>query len=140
MSLGGALDLDFGELLDFLVHDTETKSILLYVEGIRDARGFLSALRAAARVKPVVVFKAGRHAAGTKAVTSHTGALAGSDAVFDAALSRSGAVRVASSLQFFAAARVLASTKRPAGARLAIITNGGGPGVVAADYGDGQSP
>jgi len=133
VSLGGAVDLDFGELLDYLVQDVETKSILLYIEGIRDARGFVSALRAAARVKPVVVFKAGRHSAGTDAVTSHTGALAGSDAVFDAALARSGAVRVSSSLQLFAAARILASAKRPAGARLAIVTNGGGPGVVAAD-------
>ena len=123
VSLGAALDLDFGEVLDYLVHDSETKSILLYIEGIRDARGFVSALRAAARVKPVVVFKAGRHSAGTKAVTSHTGALAGSDAVFDAALARSGAVRVSSSLQLFAAARILASAKRPAGARLAIVTN-----------------
>ncbi len=133
VSLGGALDLDFGELLDYLVHDAETKSILLYIEGIRDARGFLSSLRAAARVKPVVVFKAGRHSTGTQAVTSHTGALAGNDAVFDAALARSGAVRVSSSLQLFAAARILAITKRPQGARLAIVTNGGGPGVVAAD-------
>ncbi len=133
ISMGGALDLDFGELLDFLVHDVETKSILLYVEGIRDARGFLSALRAASRVKPVVVFKAGRHASGTQAVTSHTGALAGSDAVFDAALARAGVVRVRSSLQLFAAARILSATKRPLGPRLAIITNGGGPGVVAAD-------
>ena len=133
VSLGGALDLDFGELLDYLVQDAETRSILLYVEGIRDARGFVSALRAAARVKPVVVFKAGRHSAGTKAVTSHTGALAGSDAVFDAALARSGAVRVSSSLQLFAAARILVGTKRPGGSRLAIVTNGGGPGVVAAD-------
>ena len=133
ISLGGALDLDFGELLDFLVEDSATSSILLYVEGIRDARGFLSALRAAARAKPVIVFKAGRHLAGTQAVTSHTGALAGSDAVFDAALARSGAVRVKSSLQLFAAARILAISKRPRGNRLAIITNGGGPGVVAAD-------
>ncbi len=133
ISMGGALDLDFGELLDFLVQDAETRSILLYVEGIRDARGFLSALRAASRVKPVIVFKAGRHAAGTHAVTSHTGALAGSDAVFDAALARAGVVRVKSSLQLFAAARILAANKRPQGPRLAIITNGGGPGVVAAD-------
>ena len=133
ISLGGALDLDFGELLDFLIHDAETKSILLYVEGIRDARGFLSALRAASRVKPVIVFKAGRHASGTQAVTSHTGALAGSDAVFDAVLARAGVVRVKSSLQLFAAARILSAAKRPQGSRLAIITNGGGPGVVAAD-------
>lgn len=133
ISLGGAIDLDFGELLDYLVHDRETRSILLYVEGVRDARGFTSALRAAARVKPVIVFKSGRHAAGTQAVTSHTGALAGSDAVFDAVLARAGAVRVKSSLQLFAAARILATGKRPAGNRLAIVTNGGGPGVVAAD-------
>ncbi len=133
VSLGGALDLDFGEVLDFLVHDAETRSILLYVEGIHDARGFISSLRAAARVKPVVVYKAGRHSAGTKAVTSHTGALAGSDAVFDAALARSGAVRVSSSVQLFAAARVLVSKKRPAGPRLGVVTNGGGPAVVAAD-------
>ena len=133
ISLGGALDLDFGELLDFLVHDAETKSILLYVEGIRDARGFLSALRAASRVKPVIVFKAGRHASGTGAVTSHTGALAGSDAVFDTALARAGVVRVRNSLQLFAAARILSANRRPLGSRLAIITNGGGPGVVAAD-------
>jgi len=133
ISLGGALDLDFGELLDYLVYDTETKSILLYVEGIHDARGFLSALRAASRVKPVIVFKAGRHTSGTEAVTSHTGALAGSDAVFDTALARAGVVRVKSSLQLFAAARILSAAKRPQGSRLAIITNGGGPGVVAAD-------
>ncbi len=133
ISLGGAIDIDFGEVLDFLVHDMETKSVLLYVEGIRDARGFLSALRAASRVKPVIVFKAGRHASGTHAATSHTGALAGSDAVFDAALARAGVVRVKSSLQLFAAARILSATKRPLGNRLGIVTNGGGPGVVAAD-------
>ena len=133
ISLGGALDLDFGELLDFLVHDVETRSILLYVEGIHDARGFLSALRAASRVKPVIVFKAGRHASGTRAATSHTGALAGNDAVFDSALARAGVVRVKNSLQLFAAARILSAGKHPLGSRLAIITNGGGPGVVAAD-------
>lgn len=136
ISLGGALDLDFGEVLDFLVHDIETKSILLYVEGIRDARGFISALRAAARIKPVIVMKAGRDAVGTKAVASHTGALTGNDAVFDAALARSGAIRVRTSLQLFAAARLLADaniSRSLHNDRLAIITNGGGPGVVAAD-------
>lgn len=136
ISLGGALDVDFGEVLDFLVNDAETKSILLYVEGIQDARGFLSALRAAARIKPVVVLKAGRHAASSKAASSHTGALTGNDAVFDAALARSGALRVMTSLQLFAAARLLAEptlAKSLRGSRLAIITNGGGPGVVAAD-------
>jgi acetyltransferase len=136
ISLGGALDLDFGEVLDFLVHDIETKSILLYVEGVRDARGFISALRAAARIKPVIVMKAGRDAVGTKAVASHTGALTGNDAVFDAALARSGAIRVRTSLQLFAAARLLADanvSRSLRGERLAIITNGGGPGVVATD-------
>jgi acetyltransferase len=136
VSLGGALDLDFGEVLDFLVHDTETKSILLYVEGIRDARSFISALRAAARVKPVILMKAGRDAAGIKAVASHTGALTGNDAVFDAALTRSGAIRVRTSAQLFAAARLLADegiSRTLRSERLAIITNGGGPGVVAAD-------
>jgi acetyltransferase len=133
VSLGGALDIDFGEVLEFLVQDTATQAILLYVEGVRDARGFLSALRAAARVKPVVVYRAGRHAAARRAAASHTGALTGSDAVFDAALARAGTVRVKSSLQLFAAARMLAAGKHPQGGRLAIVTNGGGPGVVAAD-------
>jgi acetyltransferase len=133
ISLGGAADLDFGELLDFLAGDEATGAILLYVEGIRDARRYLSALRAAARVKPVVALKVGRHAGGSRAASSHTGALVGSDAVFDAALRRGGAVRVKTYTQLFAAARVLASTRLPEGERLAIVTNGGGPGVVAAD-------
>ena len=136
ISLGGALDLDFGELLDYLIHDPETKGILLYIEGIRDARRFMSALRAAARVKPIIVLKAGRNASGALAVASHTGALAGSDKVWDSALARAGAVRVDSSMQLFAAARLLADprvAKALRGNRLAIVTNGGGPGVVAAD-------
>lgn len=136
VSLGGALDLDFGEVLDFLIHDTETKSILLYVEGIRNARSFISALRAATRIKPVIVMKAGRDATGTKAVASHTGALTGNDAVFDAALTRSGAIRVRTSAQLFAAARIFTAegiAHTVSDERLAIITNGGGPGVVAAD-------
>ncbi len=133
VSLGAAADVDFGEILDFLVPDAETAAILLYVEGIRDARRYLSALRAASRVKPVVVLKVGRYASGSKAASSHTGALVGSDAVFDAALRRGGSVRVKTYTQLFAAARMLASERLPAGERLAIVTNGGGPGVVAAD-------
>jgi acetyltransferase len=133
VSLGGAADLDFGELLDFLVTDAATQAILLYVEGIRDARRFLSALRAAARVKPVIALKVGRHAAGSRAASSHTGALVGSDAVFDAALRRAGTVRVRTYTQLFAAARALSGGRLPDGERLAIVTNGGGPGVVAAD-------
>ncbi|MEO8202518.1 MAG: bifunctional acetate--CoA ligase family protein/GNAT family N-acetyltransferase [Betaproteobacteria bacterium] len=137
VSLGGAADVDFGEVLDFLVGDGSTEAILLYVEGIRDARRFMSALRAAARVKPVVVLKAGRHASGSQAATSHTGAMAGSDAVFEAALRRSGTVRVKTYTQLFAAAKILAAFASPGrvpkGNRLAIVTNGGGPGVMAAD-------
>ena len=133
VSLGAAADVDFGELLDFLVADPATDAVLMYVEGIRDARRFVSALRAAARAKPVVVLKVGRHASGTRAAASHTGAMMGSDAVFDAALRRGGTVRVRSYTQLFAAARILSMGKAPAGERLAIITNGGGPGVMAAD-------
>lgn len=137
VSLGGAADVDFGEVLDFLVSDGLTDAILLYVEGIRDARRYMSALRAAARVKPVVALKVGRYATGSKAASSHTGALVGSDAVFDAALRRAGTVRVRTYTQLFAAARVLAAFtpngRFPNGDRLAIITNGGGPGVIAAD-------
>jgi acetyltransferase len=133
VSLGGAADVDFGEILDFLAGDTATEAILLYVEGIREARRFLSALRAAARVKPVIALKVGRYASGSRAASSHTGALVGSDAVFDAALRRGGAVRVKTYTQLFAAARALAGGPLPRGERLAIVTNGGGPGVVAAD-------
>ncbi|MBV9189860.1 MAG: bifunctional acetate--CoA ligase family protein/GNAT family N-acetyltransferase, partial [Betaproteobacteria bacterium] len=133
VSLGGAADVDFGEVLDFLAVDPATDAILLYVEGIHDARRFLSALRATARVKPVIVLKVGRYASGSRAASSHTGALVGSDAVFDAALRRGGAVRVKTYIQLFAATRVLATGRMPHGERLAIVTNGGGPGVLAAD-------
>ncbi len=133
VSLGGAIDVDFGEVLDFLTADAASDAILLYVEGIRDARRYVSALRAASRVKPVIALKVGRHASGSRAASSHTGALVGSDAVFDAALRRAGAVRVKTYTQLFAAARVLASGRRTEGERLAIVTNGGGPGVIAAD-------
>jgi acetyltransferase len=133
VSLGAAADVDFGELLDFLVADPDTGSILMYIEGVREARGFISALRAAARVKPVIALKVGRYASGTHAASSHTGALMGSDAVFDAALRRCGTVRVKTYTQLFAAARILESGRMPAGERLAIVTNGGGPGVMAAD-------
>ncbi|HYI85897.1 MAG TPA: acetate--CoA ligase family protein, partial [Burkholderiales bacterium] len=133
VSLGGAVDVDFGEVLDFLVADEATDAILMYIEGIRDARRYVSALRAAARVKPVVALKVGRYASGSRAASSHTGALVGSDEVFDAALRRAGSVRVRTYTQLVAAARVLATGRLPEGERLAIVTNGGGPGVVAAD-------
>ena len=133
VSLGGSSDVDFGEILDYLVCDPKTEHILLYIEGIRDARRFLSGLRAAARVKPVILMKVGRHPAGSRAAVSHTGAMVGSDDVFDAVVRRAGAVRVRTVGQLVAAAQALASHVRPRGSRLAVITNGGGPGVMAAD-------
>ncbi|MBT3049036.1 MAG: bifunctional acetate--CoA ligase family protein/GNAT family N-acetyltransferase [Candidatus Thiodiazotropha sp.] len=133
ISTGIGADLDFGDYLDYLVSDPRTDSILLYVEGIKNARRFMSGLRAAARIKPVIVLKVGRHAAGAEASMSHTGALVGSDETFEAALSRSGVLRVETVSQLFSAAKALSSRYRVYGDRLAIITNGGGPGVMAAD-------
>lgn len=133
LATGMESDVGLAEILDFLAGDTLTRSILLYVEGIRDARGFLSSVRAAASVKPVIVLKAGRHATGGRMAMSHTGALVGNDAVFDAALRRAGAVRVPKIGHLFAAAETLANGRLPRGNRLAILSNGGGPGALAAD-------
>ena len=133
VSLGGSADVDFGEILDYLVYDPRTEQVLLYIEGIRDARRFMSALRAAARAKPVIVMKSGRHPTGARAAVSHTGAMVGSDDVFEAAVRRTGAVRVTTIGQLVAAAQALSSRIHPQGNRLAIVTNGGGPGVLAAD-------
>jgi len=133
VSLGAAADIDFGDVLDFLALDRHTHSILLYVEGIRDARRFVSGLRAAARLKPVTVIKSGRHPAGSRAAKSHTGAWVGSGEVFRTVMERAGVVQVESLDQLFAAAQVFGIDKRLAGNRLAIVTNGGGPGVLAAD-------
>jgi len=129
VALGGGYDVGFGELLDALVRDPVTDGILLYVERIRDARKFLSALRAAARTKPVVVLRAGRS---TEQGAAEPGAPA-ADAVFDAALKRAGTVRVMTYTQLFAAARILATGRIPRSDRLAIVTNGRGPGTLAAD-------
>jgi len=134
VSTGIAADLDFGDYLDYLISDPRTKAILLYIEGIKNSRRFMSSLRAAARIKPVIALKVGRHAAGAEASMSHTGALVGSDETFSAALSRSGVLRVETIGQLFAAAKVLSSSHYHGPAeRLVIITNGGGPGVMAAD-------
>jgi len=133
VSMGSSADVDFGEILDFLVSDPHTQSILMYIEGIRNARSFMSAIRAAARVKPVILVKVGRHAAGSKAAMSHTASLVGSDDAFDAAVRRAGVVRVQSVTQLFSAAKALSCGFRPTGNRLAIVTNGGGPGVMATD-------
>jgi acetyltransferase len=133
ISLGEAADVNFGDLLDYLAQDPKTDAILLYVEGVSDARSFMSGLRVAARMKPVVVIKAGRHAEGSRAATTHTGAMVGADDVFDAALQRAGVVRAKTIEQLFAAAQQLATPHRVSGNRLAIVTNGGGLGVMATD-------
>ncbi len=133
ISLGGSRDVDFGEIIDYLVNDPRTEHILLYIEGVRDARRFISSLRAAARVKPVILMKVGRHPGGLRAAVSHTGAIVGADDVFDAAIRRAGVVRVTTIGHLVAAAQALSAHVRPRGDRLAIITNGGGPGVMAAD-------
>lgn len=126
ISLGRSTDVDFGEILDYLIYDDRTRHILIYVEQIRHARRFMSALRSAARVKPVILLKGGRHA--------HDGAAAPTaDAVFDAAIRRAGVVRVQNVDQLFHAAKALSTGFRPRGRQLAILTNGGGPGVMAAD-------
>ncbi|WP_112322939.1 bifunctional acetate--CoA ligase family protein/GNAT family N-acetyltransferase [Oceanibium sediminis] len=133
VSMGNTSDIDFGDVLQFLAYDPKTAAILLYVEGIRDAGSFISSLRMAARNKPVIVLKSGRNNQSSKAATTHTGALMGDDAVFDAALSRGGAVRAQTFGQLFAAAEILAANRRAEGNRLGIVTNGGGAGVLAAD-------
>ena len=133
VSIGDAIDVDFGDLLDYFAQDRATRAILLYVESIRDARKFMSAARAAARGKPVIVIKAGRHAQGAKAAATHTGALAGSDAVYDAAFRRAGLLRVFDLDELFAAAETLGRLGAFSGRRLAILTNGGGIGVLAVD-------
>lgn len=133
VSLGDMADVEIGELLDHYATDPGTRAILVYAESITDPKRFMSAARAAARAKPVIMVKAGRHEAGAKAAASHTGALAGSDAVFDAALRRAGILRVSDLEELFAAANTLARLKPFKGQRLAILTNGGGVGILAID-------
>jgi acetyltransferase len=133
VSLGDMIDVDLGDLLDFFALDGATRAILLYVESINNARKFMSAARAAARIKPVVVVKSGRHAQGAKAAQTHTGALAGSDAVYEAAFRRAGLLRVLDLDELFAAAETLGRVRPFLGKRLAILTNGGGIGVLAVD-------
>ncbi|MBI5721115.1 MAG: bifunctional acetate--CoA ligase family protein/GNAT family N-acetyltransferase [Burkholderiales bacterium] len=133
VSLGQNAAVDLAQVLDFLASDARTQGILVYLEGIANARRFMSALRTAAHAKPVVVLKAGRRPAGNEAAQTHCRAIVGSDEVFDAALRRAGAVRVRTFVELFSAARCLASRYRPVGRRLAVVTNGGGPGVLAAD-------
>ena len=133
VSLGNAVDVDFGDLLDYLGKDPHTRAILLYIESITGARKFMSAARAAARNKPVIAVKAGRTEAAARVATSHSGALAGTDAVYEAALRRAGVLRVKSVRGLFEAAQVLAQCRSYRGSRLAIVSNGGGPAVMATD-------
>ena len=133
ISMGDMTDVDFGDVLDMLARDYETRAILMYVEGITQARKFMSAARGVARLKPVIVLKAGRHAAAAKAAASHTGAMAGSAAVYDAAFARAGLVRVTGLGELFDAAETLGHGITPRNERLAILTNGGGVGVIATD-------
>jgi len=134
VSLGPNTAVDLAQTLDFLATDPATQSIVICMEGLTDARRFISALRGAANTKPVVVLKSGHAAAASQAALTHSGAIVASDEVFDAALRRTGAVRVKSFVQLFSAAKCLASRYRPVGPRLAVVTNGGGPGVLAADW------
>jgi acetyltransferase len=133
VSLGDMADVDFGDMLDYLAADQHTRAILLYVEGITHGRKFMSAARAASRIKPVLVLKAGRSNEGARAAASHTGVLAGADAVHDAAFRRAGMLRVDMMAELFDAAETLALTREQVGERLAILTNGGGAGVLATD-------
>ena len=133
VSVGDQLDVDIADLLDFYALDGRTRAILLYAEQVKDARKFMSAARAAARVKPVVVVKSGRMAQGAKAAATHTGALAGADAVYDAAFRRAGLLRVIGLQDLFDCASILSQSRPPDGPRLAILTNGGGLGILAID-------
>jgi acetyltransferase len=133
VSLGEHLDVDFGDMLDYLASDAKTRAILMYAESIESPRKFMSAARAAARNKPVIVVKAGRSPQGQLAAASHTGALAGSDMVFDAALARAGMLRVNTLQELFLAAETLSKFRTNKSQSITILTNGGGAGVMAAD-------
>jgi acetyltransferase len=133
LSIGSMVDVDWGDLISYLGDDARTKSIVLYMESIGNARSFLSAAREVALTKPIIVIKAGRTQAAAKAAASHTGALAGSDEVLDAAFRRCGVLRVNSIAELFYMADVLGKQPRPKGPRLTIMTNAGGPGVLATD-------
>ncbi|MGE5741810.1 MAG: GNAT family N-acetyltransferase [Candidatus Aminicenantes bacterium RBG_16_66_30] len=133
VSTGNMIDVDFGDLIDYLGEDEATKSIILYIESVPDARKFMTAARAFARMKPIVAYKAGRFPESAAAAASHTGALAGEDAVYDAAFERMGVARVFNIGEIFDCADLIGRPKIPKGPRLAVLTNAGGPGVMATD-------
>ena len=144
VSTGSMVDVDFGDMIDYLGNESSVKSILLYIESLTNFRKFMSAARSVSRVKPIIVLKSGRSAAGAKAAASHTGAMAGEDAVYDAAFKRAGIVRVETIEELFDCAELMSKQPRPRSSRLAIVTNGGGPGVMATDalakYGQEPAP
>ena len=133
VSIGNTIDVDYGHLIDYFGEDEDTRSIILYVESISDSRKFMTAARAFARTKPIIVYKAGRFPESAAVAASHTGALASGDNVYDAAFRRTGLTRVFDIGEIFDCAELLARNKIPKGARLAIVTNAGGPGVMATD-------
>ncbi len=133
VSVGSMIDVDFGDLIDYFGTDPQTKSILMYIEGVTDAREFISAARHFSRTKPIIVVKAGKFGESAKAAASHTGSLTGEDNVYDAAFKRAGIVRVNEIVDLFNCAEVLRIQPLPKGPNLAIITNAGGPGIMATD-------
>ena len=133
VSVGSMLDVGWGDLIDYLGNDSRTQSIVIYMETIGDARAFMSAAREVSLTKPIIVIKAGRSEEAANAAASHTGALTGSDEVLDAAFRRTGVLRVNNIADIFYMSEVLSKQPRPKGPRLAIVTNAGGPGVLAAD-------
>lgn len=134
VSVGAMIDINYADLIDYFGMDSNTHSILIYMESLREARRFMSAVRAFARSKPIIVLKAGKSQEGGRAARSHTGALAGDAAIYDAAFRRAGVIRVDTIAQLFNCAQALAMQPRPRNNRLAILTNAGGPGVLATDY------
>lgn len=133
VSIGSMIDVGFHDLIDYFGRDPKTSSIVIYMESLSNARAFLSAARAFARTKPIIVLKAGKSSEGAKAAKSHTGSITGNDAMFDAAFKRAGVMRVNEIGELFGCAQALSKQKRPKGNRLAIVTNAGGPGVLATD-------
>ncbi len=133
VSIGSMIDVDFGDLIDYFGMDPKTRSILMYIEGLTDSRKFMSAARHFARTKPIIVVKAGKFSESAKAAASHTGSLTGEDIIYDAAFKRAGIIRVDEIGDLFNCAEVLGTQPLPKGPNLAIITNAGGPGVMATD-------
>jgi len=133
VSIGSMADIDFAEMIDYLGNDDRAKSIIIYMENLIHHRSFMSAARSVSRVKPIIVVKSGRSAAAARAAASHTGALAGQDETYNAAFRRAGIIRVDTIDQLFNCAEALGKMPRPLGGNLAIITNAGGPGVMAVD-------